>query len=399
MFFIFLGVVGSLMGDGGKKAKVAVKENSVLVLKLNKEIKERESDNPFENFSSGEFRTKSLGLSELLAGLEAAAKDKKITGLWIKFEPFSCGMATIEALRKGLLEFKKSGKFIYAYGEILTEKDYYLASVADSIFLYPTGFLEWNGLNSNPVFLRGMFDKLGVEPMLFRVGKFKSAGETFTEKQLSENNRLQTQTLLNDFWNHMLENISSARNIERNFLDSLASTLAITHARDAAKYKLVDGLRYEHQIIASLKKKTKVKEKEKLASVNFDKYFAAIPEKEKNSKKVAIIYAVGDIVSGKGDDNTIGSQTLSELIKEAREDEEVKAVVLRVNSPGGSALASDVIAQEIILTKKIKPVVASFGDVAASGGYYISAYCDKIYAEPTTITGSIGVFGLMFNTR
>jgi protease-4 len=399
LLFIFIGAIGGLISGGVKKEKVTVKDNSVLVIKLDKEIKERETDDPFESIISGNLKTKTPGLSEMLAGLESAAKDKKIAGLWLKFEPFSCGMATLEALRNGLIEFKKSGKFIYAYGEILTEKDYFLASVADSVFLYPTGYLEWNGLNSNPIFLRGMFDKLGIEPMLFRVGKFKSAGEMFTEKQLSENNRLQTQILLNDFWGHMLDKISAARKIDRNFLDSLASNLSITHAKDAFRYKVVDGLRYEDQIITSLKKKTKTSDKDKLQTVAFEKYASTLPESKSNSKKVAVIYAIGDIVSGKGDDNSIGSEGLSKLIKQAREDEEVKAIVLRVNSPGGSALASDVIAREVTLAKKAKPVIASFGDVAASGGYYISAFCDKIYAEPTTITGSIGVFGLMFNTR
>jgi protease-4 len=399
LLFIFIGAIGGLISGGSKKEKAVIKDNSVLVIKLNKEIKERETDDPFQAITSGDLKTKAPGLSEMLAALESAAKDKKIAGLWLKFEPFSCGMATLEALRNGLVEFKKSGKFIYAYGEMLTEKDYFLASVADSVFLYPTGYLEWNGLNSNPVFLRGMFDKLGVEPMLFRVGKFKSAGEMFTEKQLSENNRLQTQTLLNDFWGHMLDKISAARKIDRNFLDSLASNLSITHAKEAFQYKIVDGLRYEDQIIGSLKKKTKTGDKDKLRAVDFEKYISGVEQDKKGPKKMAVIYAVGDIVSGKGDDNSIGSEGLSKLIKQAREDKEIKAIVLRVNSPGGSALASDVIAREVTLAKKAKPVIASFGDVAASGGYYISAFCDKIYSEPTTITGSIGVFGLMFNTR
>lgn len=402
LLFIVGGIIAGLASSGSKEGKPP-KDNSVLRIKFNKKIVEREVDNPFSKipmpFGSAEGE---IPLDKLLLSLRHAAKDPQIKGIYLEFEALGGGMASIEAIRKELIAFKKSGKFVYSYAEVMTEKGYYLASAGDSIFLHPTGYLEWNGLNSNPMFLKGAFEKLGVEPMLFRVGQFKSAGEMFTEKQMSAANRKQTEVLLNDLWNYMLNNIAESRKLNRDSIDKLAATLAISHASDAVKHKIIDKICYRDQVESSIKAKTKTNPKEKINWAKLGEYMDyASAEKAKGNEdnKVAVIYAVGDIESGEGDENTIGSDGLCKAIREAREDVNVKAVVLRVNSPGGSALASDVIWREIMLTKKLKPVLASYGDVAASGGYYISAACDKIYAEPTTITGSIGVFGLLFNTQ
>lgn len=394
-------IVGSFAG-GDKKEGKEPKDNSVLKIVFDKPIIERESDDPFAKFSNPFSEGDRLPLNRLVETLRFAAKDAKIKGMAMEFKSLSGGMASMEALRKEIAAFKKSGKFVYSYGEILTEKEYYLASAGDSIFIHPTGYMEWNGLNSNPVFLRGAFEKLGVEPMLFRVGQYKSAGEMFTEKQMSAPNRKQTETLLNDLWNHLIGQIAESRGLNKDTLDALAARHNVNSAADAYKHKLIDKLYFYDQFEASLKVKLKVGAKDKIHFAKLGDYMDHAESKagkESKANKIAVIYAVGDINSGEGDENSVGSETICKALREAREDENVKAVVLRVNSPGGSALASDVMWREIILTKKQKPVIASYGDVAASGGYYISAACDKIYAEPTTITGSIGVFGLLMNTQ
>jgi protease-4 len=390
--FFILGIAGSL---GGEKTK-SIKNGTVLELDLSVPILERTSKNPFSELLMGE--KDAVGLQRYVRALEKAAADEKIAGVYVKVGLPDAGMATLETLRNALLEFKKSKKFVYAYGETMTERSYYVASVADSIWLFPSGMLEWNGLNANPMFVRGMLDKLGIEPRVFKVGAFKSAAEMFTEKQMSPANREQIQTLLDDMWKHMLAGVSAARNVDVATLDTLSSTLGVTRAQHAVRHKLIDGLLYEDQVKEKLKKAAKTDQDDKLPTISLADYDAAQKYK-KSDNKIAVVYAVGEINSGEGDENSIGSETIVKAIREAREDKNVKAVVLRVNSPGGSALASDVIGREIDLTKKEKPVIASYGDVAASGGYWISAKCDAIVSEPTTITGSIGVIGLWANTQ
>ncbi len=392
IFVVFtLGLASSL---GGEKKK-AIKAGTVLEIDLSVPIAERSATGPFAALMGDK---NPVGLQRYVRALEKAASDDKVVGVYIKGGVPQAGMATLETLRNALLEFKKSKKFVYAYGEIWTEKGYYLASAADSVWLYPSGMLEWNGLNANPMFVRGALDKLGIEPKVFKVGSFKSAAEMFSEKQMSPANREQIQTLLDDFWKHMLTGIAASRHLSADALDSLSSKLSVTRAQHAVKYKLVDGLRYEDEVTDRLKAASKIEKDEKLRLVSLAEYDGAQKYKESDNK-IAVIFAVGEINSGEGDEDSIGSETIAKAVREAREDKEVKAVVLRVNSPGGSALASDVIGREIDLTKKQKPVIASYGDVAASGGYWISAKCDAIVSEPTTITGSIGVIGLWANTQ
>jgi len=404
-FLIIGGIVSALVASAGKDTdEVSIKEHSVLKIELSKPVVERVAESPFGNIDFGGFGSSGIGLNSLLHSLEKAASDKNIDGIYLNLslaQEFS-GSATLEAIRNGLVKFKKSGKFIYAYAEGYSEKTYYLASTADSIFLFPKGMMEWNGFTYNGMFLKGTLAKLEVEPVIFKVGTFKSAVEPFINDKMSDANRLQVQTFLNDAWTHYLTNISASRKVSVERLQSLANEFTLLNADKMVQEKLIDRLAYEDEILNLIQNKTKTPADKKVNFVDLKKY-----QKRKDSEaglevstsknKIAVIYAVGDIESGEGDDETIGSDRIAKAIREARKDENIKAVVLRVNSPGGSSMASDVIWREIILTKKVKPVVASYGDLAASGGYYISAACTKIYAEPTTLTGSIGVFGLMVN--
>jgi len=403
LFFIGFITITGIIASAGKETSTKVKSNSVLKIKFEGSIKERASKDKWAKMQTGfGLADGAIALDEMIAVIRKAKDDANIKGLYLDMHLFTGGLASMTAIRKELVDFKKSGKFIYAYSEMISEKGYYIASTADSVFLYPTGFIEWNGLNSNPMYIKGMLEKWNIEPRVFKVGKFKAGAEMFTEKQMSDMNRIQMKTLLDDFWNHLVVTVSEKRKINRDSLDAIASELKITDGKGAVKYKLIDALYFPDQVEDLLKSRTKTDKKAKLNEVSYSDYAknVRIEGSGKNlSNKIAVIYATGEIRSGKGNEETIGSETLCEAIKEAREDENVKAIVLRVNSPGGSALASDVIGREVQMAKKVKTVVASYGDVAASGGYYISAGCDKIFAEPTTITGSIGVFGLLMNTQ
>lgn len=387
------------------KSGPKVPKNSILVLNFEKPISERATDNPFSGASllGGRMGSAKQGLDDIVKAIRMAAVDKRIKGIYLNMNDIQAGWATTEAIRKELLDFKKSGKFIYAYSEGYTEKAYYLASVADKVFLYPEGSFELNGVNVTIAFYKGLTEKLGVEITPIRHGKFKSAVEPFLRKDMSPENKMMTQEFIGDIWENFLENISKSRNISKEDLRQIANTMAIRQPKDALNKRLVDGLLYEDEINSELRKKLGLKEKDKIKKVSFETYKDVKPSsvglKQKGKDKIAIVYCVGEINSGEGDEEKIGSVTTAAAIRKARLDDEVKAVVLRVNSPGGSALASDVIWREIVLTKKVKPVIASMGDVAASGGYYISCAANKIFAEPNTITGSIGVFGLMPNAQ
>lgn len=402
LFFLAFMFIAGLAASAGERKIVEVADNSVLTVNLDRPITERAGDDPFENLAALSGNVESgLGLNTILAGIHHAKTDDKIRGIYLKTGFFGGGTGSLEAVRNALEDFKKSGKFVYAYAEFYTESAYYLATTADSIFLYPTGVMEWNGLGSTPMFIKGTFDKLGIEPILFRGpgNKFKSYGEMYMRKNMSEENKEQIRELLNDLWLHMLEKMAASRKTDVAKLQNLANTLAVGGAQSALKAGLVDGLRYEDEVEDLIKAKMGLDKKKKLKLVSLEKYDDSfVPNSGKNNK-IAVIYAVGDIQSGSGNNETIGSKTMVEALRKARLDDNVKAIVLRINSPGGSALASDVILREVVLAKKAKPVIASYGDLAASGGYYISAVCDKIVAEPTTITGSIGIFGVLFNTE
>jgi protease-4 len=401
---IIIGLIASAVSGVFKSRDKteAIMENSVLQLRFDKKIEERAGKNPFGNFSFTSFSSETpLGLHDILADLDKAAKDPKIKGIYLDLSAVATGMATLEEIRNSLIAFKKSGKFIYSYGETYTQGSYYLASVADKIFLNPAGGMEWKGLSAQIMFFKGMLDKLEVTAQIFRHGRYKSAVEPFDLDKMSKDNREQTLTFVGALWNHILEGVSSSRNIPVGVLNHLADSLLIQSPEDAKHYKLADELLYQDEVYASINKALNKKEGDKINFQTLEAYHkVAIQQSEVSSKnKLAVIYAVGQIESGEGDDKTIGSERISKAIREARLDSHVKAIVLRVNSPGGSALASDIIWRELVLAKKAKPVVVSMGDVAASGGYYISCPADRIFAEPNTITGSIGVFGIIPNIQ
>lgn len=394
-FFLMIFILAGIAAAGSETVKV--EDNSVLVLKLDHEIPERPVDNLFLRIPglSDEMNVP-VSLKEILRYIKSASTDDNIKGIYLNVSMVQAGYPTLEEIRNALIDFKKSGKFIYSYSEFYTQKNYYLASVSDSIFLNPNGVFSFAGFHSEQIFFKGLLDKLEIEPKLIRAGKYKSAGETFINKSMSDANREQLSAFINSSYNDYLSKISKARNIPVADLRNIADNLLVKFPEDAVKYKLIDKVVYEDVIINLLRSKTGKKADEEYNDEELTTYAKAEHKPERSGKdKIALVYAVGDIMSGEGDENQIGSEKLADAIRKAREDEKIKAIVLRINSPGGSALASDVIWREVVLAKAIKPVIASFGDVAASGGYYIAAPADMIFAQPNTITGSIGVFGLV----
>ncbi len=376
------------------------KENTVLRINLNGDIKEREVKNPFGDIDLGPFMPKaSVGLNDILASLKKAKEDKNIKGIYLEISEPVAGFATLEEVRNGLLDFKSSGKFIYAYSEGFSQKAYYLATTANKLYLNPQGALEVKGLSSQIMFFKKMLEKMDMEVQIFRHGKFKSAIEPFMLDKMSDANRTQVETYLGSLWNHITKGISDSRKISVKDINDMADHLAIRSPEDAVKYKLVDELKYEDEVFSVIKKNINLKEEDKINFVSLNKYSTSVHDSKLSKDKIAVIYAIGEIESGEGDDEKIGSLRIAKAIREARLDKNIKAIVLRVNSPGGSALASDVIWRETVLAQKAKPFIVSMGDVAASGGYYISCSADRIFAQPNTITGSIGVFGMIPNAQ
>lgn len=403
-FAIIAGVIAAL--GGGEDDSPTIEKNSVLKIELDGEIRERSSKNPLAELDlPGPFSgDKVTGLNDILHNIRKATSDENIQGIYLQLNPGISGWAALESVREALVEFKKSGKFIYSYSELYTEPSYYLASVADSVFVFSHGYMEWNGLGSTPMFFKGTLSKLEVEPIIFRVGTFKSAIEPFINDKMSDANREQVTAFLTDMWNHYTGKISESRNLPVEELNRLANNLEIDDAESALNAKLVDALAFEDQVHDFMRARLGFEKDKKVTLVSMGSYKnrsdkdAGI-KKPEGKNKIAIIYAEGDINSGKSDDESIGSETIVKAFRDARKDSTIKAVVFRVNSPGGSALASDVMWREVMLTREVKPVIASYGNVAASGGYYITAACDKIVAQPNTITGSIGVFGMLINTQ
>jgi protease IV len=396
---IFIAILVSAIA-GAQKESTPVKENSVIQMKLDQTIYDRTSSNPFENFNFNTMKSNSTpGLNDILSELKSAATDDKIKGIFLDVSDIPAGIATIEEIRNALLDFKKSGKFIIAYSEAYSQSAYYISTVADKIYINPEGLVIFKGLAAQLFFMKGLMEKIDVQPQIIRHGKYKSAIEPLISDKMSPANREQTSKYVQSIWDQMLKGISETRKIDIAVLNNIADSLLVTDAKDALKYKLVDGLKYKDEILDELKTRLALATDDKINFVSLSKYNKATKDENKkySRNKIAIVYAQGDIVSGDGDDKTIGSESISEAIRKARMDSSVKAIVLRVNSPGGSALASEVIWREVSLAAKVKPVVASMGDLAASGGYYISCAATKIVASPNTITGSIGVFGVIPN--
>lgn len=403
IIFLLFGIIAVSVSSIGDKTTI-IKEKSVLHIQLSDQLLERAPKNPFNGISPFSLEPNNQpGLDEILECIEKAAKDEKIKGIYLDIPVLSAGIANTEEIRNALIAFKKSGKFIYAFGDYYTQGSYYLASVSNKIFLNPEGAVLLNGMGTELMFFKGTLDKLEIEPQIIRHGKFKSAVEPFLLDKMSDENRRQIAGFIDPIWNHMCTRIAEARKLEAAQIGLMADSLLIRKAQDAVKYHLVDSLLYYDQFIALINKKTGTDVNESPEFVSLDDYKDA-PNPLKDGKtysrdKIAVIYAVGSISNGEGDDESIGSDDLAATIREARNDKKIKAIVLRVNSPGGDALASEEIWRETVLARKSKPVIVSMGDVAASGGYYISCAADKIVAQPNTITGSIGVFGLMFNAE
>lgn len=391
-FFILIGWISALAAS----EKEEVGNKAVLVLDLSLPYPEKMQDNPLADLGvEGQYDVP--GLYDVIRVINKAAKDSSVKGLYIKANDNNNGFAASEELRKAITSFKQAGKFIYAYGDMISQKSYYVSSVADKIYCSPKGALDWRGIALQMVFLKGTLEKLDVEPQIFYAGKFKSATEPFRETKMTEPNRIQTAEILNDIYGYFLSRISENRKIDTATLRKYADENSVQFAADALRLNMVDGLRYDDEVKEEIRVRLKLDSNANINFIPVEKYAKAVNYRSSGKDRIAVIYAQGDIVYGKGDDGQIGSNTYAALIRKARMDKSVKAIVLRVNSGGGSSLASENIWREMTMARKDKPVVVSFGDVAASGGYYIACNADSIFAQPNTITGSIGVFALIPN--
>lgn len=391
MFLIFAALVSS--GDDGK----TVKSNSILEIQIQNPITDyvgKDGADPFAGFFA-----QSQGLDEILHAIKVAKNDSKIKGISINNNFVIAGLSQTQAIRRALEDFKANGKFVYAYADLYTQKDYYLASAADSLFLNKVGTMEFKGLSSEVLFYKDLQEKTGIKMEVIRHGKYKSAVEPFLSNEMSDANRTQIKELLSSLWGSMVDEIAVSRKLTPENLNVIADTLGGRTPEIAKNSNLIDDVLFYDEYELKLKKALNSSVNEDLNYISLEDYIVSANKVKlnKGDDKIAVIYAQGEIFYGEGGPSIIGQGIINASLKKAREDENVKAIVLRVNSPGGSALTSDIIWREIELTKKIKPVVVSMGDVAASGGYYIAAGADKIFAEPTTITGSIGVFGTIPN--
>ncbi|MCD4745425.1 MAG: signal peptide peptidase SppA [Bacteroidales bacterium] len=402
IFFILMGMFFAAISFT-KTEEVIVNNNSILHIKLDRIIYDRTLNDPIAFFDPVTFKSKrTLGLNDILKNLKKAQKDDNIKGIYLDLSFIPSGIATIEEIRNALMNFKQSGKFIIAYGETLSQKAYYLATVADKIYLNPEGSIDFRGLAGEVFFLKGMFEKLDIEAQVIQHGKFKSAIEPLILDKMSKANKEQTITFITSIWDKILEAVSSTRNIDITELNKYADELILHNVENAKKYNFIDDLIYKDELFTVLSSKLGIKEIKCRNCISLRKYTHAkvkTDKKKRSRNKIAVIYALGAIESGEGDEKTIGSEKISQAIRKARIDKSVKAIVLRVNSPGGSAIASEVIWREVNLSKKFKPIIVSMGNLAASGGYYISCAADKIIANPTTLTGSIGVFGFIPNFK
>lgn len=399
-FFLFIIIVAGVAAIGS--STTIVEPKSVLKIDLSESIVDQPVNDPLAGFDPMSMNVqKSVSNMQVMNAIESAAQDDNIEGIYINLTGAgTASAALLEEVRDYITAFKESGKFVVAYGEVYSQGGYYLASVADSIYLNPVGEMDWRGLAMQVMFYKGALDKLGIEPQVFRHGTFKSAVEPYIMSRMSPENRTQMETIASSIWGTMVADIAKERNLSIDSLNMFATDLSAMMAEDALANRMVDGLKYEDEVEDILREKLELDADEDITFVTLGEYIAANPYTPSYSdNKIEVIYAEGQIVQGTSEQGTLGSSTLADQLAEARLDEEVKAVVLRVNSPGGSALASEVIWREMELLRQQKPVIVSMGDYAASGGYYISAPADAIIADATTLTGSIGVFGLMFNAE
>jgi len=392
VFFIITAMVRAL----GSSDKPRVAARSVLLIDLGQTYEEQEQTDPFALLSSDPEKTVP-GLYDMLRLIHKAKTDNDIEGILLMSKPGNNGYAASAEIRNALADFKQGGKFILAHGDVLTQRTYSVVNVADKIYVSPQGMVEWNGYSVGYAFLKGTLEKLEIEPQIFYAGKFKSATEPFRADKMTDANRLQTTVWMNDLYNDLLQQTSLARKVDTATLRRLAAEARIRTVKDAVENKLIDGMKYDDEVKDEIKQKLKIGKYDRINFITINAYRASGSFVKTGGDKIALIYAAGDIIDGEGDQGRIGGDSYRSLVRKARLDQSIKAIVLRINSGGGSAMASENIWRELYLARKEKPVIVSFSDVAASGGYYIAAAADSIFAQPTTITGSIGVFGIIPN--
>ena len=389
----------AMMASMSTTSTVSVKDNSILKLDLQKNISEQSEDNPFDMFGDefSQYYQSSIGLDDILACIKSAAHDPKIKGIYINSESVGAAPATLKEIHDALMEFKASGKFIYAYADSYAQGGYYMSSVADKVTMSTTGLIQFKGIAMQVMFYKGLIDKLDVDIQVIRHGKFKSAVEPFLTDKMSDANREQMTLLANTLWNTMVDDIAASRKLSTEEVNNIADGMFIGTAAKAVENKLIDKACYKSDVVEDLKKMVNVENDKDLYITTLAEYSKALKAENNTAKdEIALIYAVGEIRGGKSGNDIMGSETMVKLIKEAYTSDNVKAIVLRVNSPGGDGTASDIIWHEIEQAKKAgKIVVTSMGDYAASGGYYISCNSNYIIAQPNTLTGSIGVFGVV----
>ncbi len=390
---LFIGI--AFISALASKDKPQVPAKSVLVINLSQQFFERKQDNPLA-IVSGENDVP--GLYDVIRLINHAKTDDDISGIYIEADANANSFASSNELRNALLDFKSSKKFIISHGDMMTQGAFFVANVADKIYLNPGGSIDWKGFAVSLVFVKELLDKLNIQPQIFYAGKFKSATEIFRTTEMTPENELQTREWLNDLYGYFLLQSSKARGIDTAMLRRMANEATIQTPQDAVTNKLVDAVKYDDEIRSELKQRVGIGKNDKLSMIGIDTYNEAVSVRKYAKDRVAVIYAEGDIVDGNGDNTSIGGDRFRALVRKARMDDAVKAIVLRVNSGGGSALASEIIWRELQMAKgDKKPVIVSFGDVAASGGYYIACGADSIFSHPNTITGSIGVFGVIPN--
>lgn len=392
LFVLMIGIFSGLTSE----QEVVVHDNSVLQLNLDAQITEQEIDNPFEGLPIGN-TVPNIGLLQLKQAIRYAKTDPKIEGIFLNVTYPMTGFSSIEEIRQSLIDFRESGKWVVAYADVMSEGAYYLASAADKVYLNPEGEVEFNGLAIEMSFFKKMFEKLEIKPEIFRVGEFKSAVEPFMLEKMSPENRLQLTEMVNSIYGHMLDRISETRNVPKEKLKEISDGMLARSARLTVEHGLVDSLLYYDQVLNEMKTRLSVEGSSRISFIKYGRYSKSIFSSGSSQNEVAVIVADGTILPGPADEGIVGSDTFIDEISKARENKKVKAIVIRVNSPGGSFQASDAMWREIRLAAEKKPVIASMSDYAASGGYYLAMGCDTIVAQPHTITGSIGIFSVLFD--
>lgn len=397
--FLFIFMIGGLVSGLSEDKTVVVKSNSVLHLELDAQFTELQQENPLAGLPIPGGDIQKIGLLHLKQAIANAKDDNNIKGIYLEVSNPMTGFSTLEEIRESLIDFRKDGKWVIAYTEVMSEGAYYLASAADKIYLNPQGELEFNGLTVNIGFYKKLFDKLEIKPQIFRVGEFKSAVEPFLMEKMSPENRMQLTSLANSIYDQVLTKIAASRNIEKQKLEEISDKMLVRDAQLAVDFGLIDSLLYKDQFVQILKNKLDVDEDDDINMVKYNRYRKSFSTYSSSKNEIAVIVADGAIMPGEArqSDQIIGADTFVEEIRKVRKNDDIKAIIIRVNSPGGEFRASDMMWREIELAKKAKPVIASMADYAASGGYYLSMGCDTIVAQPHTITGSIGIFGMMFD--